>query len=125
MRSAKARNGRRSCGAVRSVRCAIYVRTAVPDDEAASRQRLACAAFIDQHAELGWRRTDAPYQDVGASGMTLDREGMTSLLADADAGRFDVLVIRDVARLSRSQLQLQQILNRLRQSGVEVVERGP
>lgn len=41
------------------------------------------------------------YQDIG-SGLSEDRPGLQRLLADAQAGRFDVVVMRDPARLFRN-----------------------
>ncbi|MDI7267782.1 MAG: recombinase family protein [Myxococcota bacterium] len=49
------------------------------------------------------------------------RPGLEQILADAEAGRFERVVVRDLARLARSAAQLEQVLGRFEALGVDVV----
>ena len=42
------------------------------------------------------------YTDNGVSGQIFDREGFQKMLADAEAGRIDCIVVKDLSRLGRS-----------------------
>jgi DNA invertase Pin-like site-specific DNA recombinase len=102
-------------------RCAIYVRTAVAVGNAAVEQRASCFRFA---RAKGWTCADHVYEDVGASGMDLDRPGLARLLHDADAGRFGRVVVTDAARLARDVCLLGEVVRRLSASGVDVVVVG-
>jgi len=108
----------------RRARCTIYVRAAVSDRSAAARQRAECRRFVRARAAQGWTLVGEPYEDLGSSGMNLDRPGLSRLLRDAEAGCFDRGVVADVARLARDLRLLGEIAGRLGTSGVEVVVVG-
>src|SRR5262249_26454693 len=69
----------------------------------------------------GWTIV-AQYTDDGRSGGTTARPGLQRLLADARAGRFDVLLVDALDRLARlGLLDLGEVLSPLRRAGVRLV----
>ncbi|MBI4511494.1 MAG: recombinase family protein [Deltaproteobacteria bacterium] len=110
------------------VRCAVYVRTATVDQQAAERQRNEALAVIRQHVADGWAPLDPAYEDVGTSGLDANRPALSRLLADVQAGRIDRVVVTDVARLGRSPRLLWELAQRFGARGVTVnfaVMQGP
>lgn len=101
-------------------RCVIYVRTAVHDPAAARRQRDEAIAFLRMPGGETIALEDPVYEDIGVSGNDLDRPGLARLLADAEAGRFEVVVVTDVARLARSMTLVGKLAQRLEACGVSV-----
>ncbi len=61
------------------------------------------------------------YDDGGISGGTMERPGLQQLLADARAGRVDVVVVYKVDRLSRSLGDFSQIIDLFDKHGVSFV----
>jgi DNA invertase Pin-like site-specific DNA recombinase len=82
-------------------------------------QRAACAAFVAQR--VTWALVDARYDDDGFSGMNLDRPAFRRLLVDIEAGKIDVVVVRDLSRLSRSREDLAMLVDRFDGSSVAFV----
>lgn len=62
---------------------------------------------------------DVIYGDLGVSGATIQRRSLDTLLRDLTQG--DVLVVWKLDRLSRSTLHLLQLLEDLRQNGVDFI----
>jgi site-specific DNA recombinase len=94
------------------MRVATYTR--ISTDEANQPFSLAAqddrlAAYITSQGT--WSHV-ATYCDQ-ASGATLNRSALTEALADARAGRYDLLLVCKVDRLARSSLGLSQVLNEL------------
>ena len=88
-------------------RCAIYTRKSSEEglDQAFNSldaQREACEAYVKSQKSEGWRGLPAHYDDGGYSGGTMDRPGLTALLAEIAAGRIDVVVVYKIDRLTRS-----------------------
>jgi site-specific DNA recombinase len=65
----------------------------------------------------------ATYADEGISGSTPvdSRPGGAHLLADALAGRFDVLIVEGLDRLSRDQVEQERIIRRLEHRGLRII----
>lgn len=61
------------------------------------------------------------YQDAAISGARQDRPGYLKMLAAAERGEFDVLVVDDLSRLSRDQLETGRAVRMLRHWGVRLV----
>lgn len=59
--------------------------------------------------------------DSGKSALDLSRVGLNAILAAASQRRFDVVIVRDWARLARDPDDLQRILDSLAAGGVIVV----
>lgn len=72
------------------------------------------------HSHAG-NRLIKVYADAGISGRRDDRPELAAALADAEAGKFDVLVIPKLDRLGRSVRQLQENFDRLDRAGVQLV----
>lgn len=99
-------------------RVAVYYR--ISTDE--GNQPFSLAAQSDRlHAYItsqdGWSIV-AEYQDQ-MSGAKLDRPGLQQALKDAKLGRFDLLLVYRVDRLSRSVTNLISIIDTLTEYGVE------
>ena len=63
----------------------------------------------------------ALYQDQAISGSRNDRPGYQAMLAAADLGAFDVLLVDDLSRLSRDHIECAQTIRRLKYGGIRVV----
>jgi len=73
------------------------------------------------HAErLGWPITES-YCDRAISGASLLRPGIQELIADAQAGRFDIILTESIDRLSRDQEDIAGLYKRMRFAGVKIV----
>jgi DNA invertase Pin-like site-specific DNA recombinase len=68
-------------------------------------------------AQRGWAIV-AEYVDEGVSGAKVSRPQLDKMLADAQAGRFDLLAVWKLDRLGRSLQHLLQILDQLACAGV-------
>ena len=104
--------------------CAIYTRQSRASDREFSScdaQFEVCSQFIRSQIGAGWRYEELRYDDDGRSGENLDRPGLIRLLADAEAGLFDRLVVQRLDRLSRKVVDSALLFARLRQLGVSVV----
>jgi len=100
------------------LRCAVYTRKSTEDGleqefNSLDAQREACEAYITSQRHEGWTLVPGRYDDGGFSGGTMDRPGLTALLADVDAGLVDVIVVYKVDRLTRSLADFAKIVERL------------
>src|ERR1700691_1988238 len=89
------------------VRCAIYSRKSSEEGleqsfNSLEAQREACHAFILSQKHEGWTVLANRYDDVGASGGTIERLRLKQLLSDILAGKIDAVVVYKVDRLTRS-----------------------
>ena len=85
--------------------------------EVVTRQVELARAFA---AERGWSVAEE-FIDDGISGAVATKlASRARLLASAAAERFDLLIIRDVDRLSRNDEELPSIVYTLRDSGVDI-----
>jgi site-specific DNA recombinase len=102
------------------MRAAIYVRF--------STDRQNESSIVDQYRVCGeWCAREglavsARFEDQGISGAALgNRPGALAMLQGAQSASFDVLVVMDLSRLSRSQADLPKIIDRLTVRGIRVV----
>ena len=81
------------------MRTALYARYSTDKQRESSieDQFRNCVQYAERES---WQIT-ARYKDGAISGATADRPGYQAMLADAQAGAFDVLVVDDLSRLSR------------------------
>lgn len=64
----------------------------------------------------------ARFEDQGISGAAIgNRPGLLALVDAANANRFDVLLVMDLSRLSRSQGDLSKLIDRLTARGIRVI----
>jgi site-specific DNA recombinase len=99
------------------VRIATYSRISTDEEHQpysleAQAQRLAAYVQSQENWRLVRRFSDQ------ASGATLDRAGLQRALREAQAKRFDLLLVYRVDRLSRSVRGLAQVLEQLDQAGL-------
>jgi len=71
-------------------------------------------------ARMGWP-VPALYQDQAISGSRNDRPGYGAMLAAAELGVFEVLLLDDLSRLSRDHIECAQTIRRLKFAGVRVI----
>jgi site-specific DNA recombinase len=101
------------------MKAAIYARYSTDKQREASieDQYRNC----ERHAEReGWTITKR-YEDRGVSGSKNDRPGYQQMLADAKAKAFDVVIVDDLSRLSRDDVETKQAIRRLKFWGLRVV----
>lgn len=89
------------------LRCAVYTRKSTEDGleqefNSLDAQREACEAYVLSQRHEGWNLVPNRYDDGGFSGGNMERSGLKALLADVDAGLFDVIVVYKIDRLTRS-----------------------
>ena len=104
------------------VRCAIYTRRATEaardgGSNSIEAQRERAAAHIDQRLQA-WEIHPERYDDRGYSGTSTDRPALRRLLRDAAAGKFQMVVVCEITRLTRSLADLLSIVETLNGVGV-------
>ena len=101
------------------MRVALYARysTDMQSDASIDDQFRLCTLRSDKE---GWSVT-LRYEDRATSGANLLRNGIQSLLADALAGKFDIVLCEALDRLSRDQEDIAGIYKRLSFAGVKII----
>ena len=99
------------------MKVAAYARYSSEQQSAASLddQLRNCRAYAER---MGWPAPVA-YTDAAISGARADRPGYQRLLQDAH--RFNVILLDDLSRLSRDNVEVQQQVRRLKFAGVRVI----
>jgi site-specific DNA recombinase len=99
-------------------RVALYARYSSDNQRDASieDQLRQCR---ERAAREGWTVVES-YSDRAISGASLIRSGIQSLLADAQAGRFDMVLSEALDRISRDQEDVAGVFKRLRFAGVTI-----
>ena len=103
------------------MRVAIYSRfsTDRQNESSIADQVRICSEYADRQG--GWQIVER-FEDQGISGAALgNRPGVLKLQEAAFAGRFKVVLVTDLSRLSRSQGDLSKMIDRLVAKGVRVV----
>lgn len=101
-------------------RAAIYARfsTDLQSERSVDDQVVLCREFAARSGYL----VAGTYFDKARSGASIfGRDGLLSLMDDARSGRFDVVVVEALDRLSRDQEDLAGIHKRLTFAGIEIV----
>lgn len=106
--------------------CAVYTRKSTDENlggdfTSLDSQREYCEAFIKSREAEGWRPFPVEYNDPGFTGGNMDRPGLKKLLADARAGKFQVVVTYKYDRLSRNTKDFLQVLETFDRNGVAFV----
>lgn len=74
-----------------------------------------------RHAEReGWTVSDT-YSDEAISGSISARPAYQEMIADAEAGLFDVLLVDDLSRLSRDDIEMKTLIRRLTWQGLRII----
>jgi len=99
-------------------RVALYARYSSDNQRDASieDQLRQCR---ERAAREGWTVVES-YSDRAISGASLIRSGIQSLLADAQGGRFDMVLSEALDRISRDQEDVAGVFKRLRFAGVTI-----
>lgn len=98
---------------------AIYARYS-SDQQRESSIRDQVRNCEEYAAREGWPRP-VLYQDAAISGSRIDRPGYQRLLNDAQQGRFDVVLVDDLSRLSRDSLESERAVRLLKFYGVRLI----
>jgi DNA invertase Pin-like site-specific DNA recombinase len=61
------------------------------------------------------------FEDKAVSGMSKDRPGFKAMLAAAAAGEFDILLVDDLSRLSRDDVETKQVIRRFKFKGLRII----
>ena len=101
------------------MKAALYARYSTDKQRDASieDQFRNCQAYAERE---GWE-VIARYADRGISGADAGRPQYQAMLADAKAGKFNVLLMDDLSRLSRDEVETRRALRRLPFWGVRVI----
>lgn len=121
----KARTRQAAASGPGTVRVVAYCRRSVEKvaEEFGSieSQRQAIASYVASQRERGWVLLPETYEDRNLSGATTDRPDLQRLLADARAGRFDVVCLHKFDRISRSLMDFLRLVQDLEALHVTVV----
>ena len=100
-------------------RAAIYARYSTDMQREASigDQIRICQERADKE---GWQVHQC-YTDHGQSGASLLRPGVQMLMADAQSGKFDIVIAESLDRLSRDQEDIAGLYKRMRFAGVQII----
>ena len=87
--------------------CAIYTRVSsdeqlTSDFTSLDSQREYSESYIKSQAALGWEIYPEKYDDPGYTGGNMERPGLQKLMNDVKRGKFNVIVIYKIDRLTRS-----------------------
>lgn len=90
----------------------IYVRLSRDDERAGEslsieNQKMLLTKYV---ADKGWK-LHGIYVDDGISGTTFEREGVQRLLADAQNGVINTIVVKDLSRFGRNYIQVGQYID--------------
>lgn len=113
--------------AQRRVRCAVYARVSVADNQATEFNSLVaqvevCEEYVANRAGMGWVLAGPPYTDDGESAKNLQRPGLSALMELIQQGEVEVVVVYKLDRLCRSLIDLTEVLLPLLNfKGVELV----
>ena len=91
-----------------------YCRVALANEEEMAEQ----VRLVGDYCRDNGLNVDRYFCDNGASGLVLDRKGLNGLLEVLQNG--DVVVVRDIARLSRSYSQCISLLEQMEDWDIEL-----
>ena len=103
--------------------CAIYTRVSTSEQHeqefsSLDAQRESGEAYIASQRSEGWELHPTRYDDGGLSGANMERPALRRLLQDAKDGRFQMLVIYKIDRLTRSLADFTRMVEVLEKAGV-------
>ena len=100
-------------------RIATYARfsTDKQRDSSIEDQVRNCTNYANRHQWAVAHR----FEDRGISGASKDRPGYCAMLKAAQAGEFDILLVDDLSRLSRDDIETKQVIRRFKYQGLRIV----
>ncbi len=78
-------------------------------------------AIVREYARKQGHQIVGESYDDNVSGMRFDRKGLNQVTQAVDAGRIDAVIVKDLSRLGRHQMQTALFVDYLRQCGVVVI----
>ncbi len=101
------------------MRIALYARysTEMQREASIDDQFRNCEKHLNGN---GWKVTNR-FKDEAMSGSTDDRPGYQKLIRAAESKSFDILLVDDLSRLSRDEIELKQTIRRFRFWGIRIV----
>lgn len=102
-----------------ALRAALYARVSSGEQERQATIESQIDSITTLAADRGWQGLDL-YPDNPASGMTLERRELDRLRADAEAGKFDVLVAYDLDRIARKYVWREVVLEDMRRLHIDI-----
>ena len=105
-----------------SKRAVLYARVAVGDADGANHKLVEQLAQCRNYAlAQGWTVIAELHEDErGVSGLALDPPQLAAVRRMAHAGEFDVLVVRDLDRISRSMTKCLAMEKELQRVGIQI-----
>ena len=103
---------------MKTKRAVIYARTATLTSAKPGVFNQQIETAKDILCDNGWELVSI-YQDVG-SGLCLDHPGLQQMMHDAHQGLFDIVVVADFSRISRSIHGFQSIVRDLEAQGIDI-----
>ena len=105
-----------------SKRAVLYARVAVGDADGANHKLVEQLAQCRNYAlAQGWTVIAELHEDErGVSGLALDPPQLVAVRRMAHAGEFDVLVVRDLDRISRNVARCLVVEQELEQAGIQI-----
>ena len=112
------------------VRCAIYTRKSTDegldrDFNSLDAQRESGESYVNSLRNEGWTALAQRYDDGGCTGANMERPALKRLLADAEAGKLDCVVVYKLDRLTRAMkdfFKIMEVLDRHRVTFVSVTQ---
>ena len=95
----------------------VYCRIDAPEDSHGSLKNQKKELF-DYAEQLGLAVMGSS-EDIG-SGLNFDRSGLAEVLVAADAGKIDVLVIKNLSRLGRDTAKTIDLVHKLDEQGIRI-----
>jgi site-specific DNA recombinase len=104
------------------MKAAGYIRTATTFQAEQGRSLAEQRTRIQDYCEARRLELVTIYEDAGQSGLIADRTGLQALLQAASQREFDVVVVADNSRLSRSAPAFLQIMDVMKRNGMDIIE---
>lgn len=95
----------------------VYCRIDTPEDAHGSLKNQKKELF-NYAEQLGFEVMGSS-EDIG-SGLNFDRSGLAEVLEAADAGKMDVLVIKNLSRLGRDTAKTIDLVHKLDEQGIRI-----
>ncbi len=101
------------------MKAAIYARYSTDKQRESSikDQFRNCEKFAKRE---GWVIQER-YSDSAVSGSNSDRPEYQRMLTNAKVGSFDVLLVDDLSRLSRDEIEMKQVIRRFKYQGIRII----
>ena len=103
------------------MRIAAYCRVSTDKEDQLNSLKVQ-KDFFAEYAEKNAHDLVRLYADEGISGTKIKRrKEFQQMMADAERGLFEMLVVKDISRLARNTVDLLQSVRRLKALGIETV----